>query len=477
MPTITAPGVGSGLDINNLISQLVAAEGQPATLRLDSQEARFQAQISGLGSLKGSLSQFSTALQDLKSLDDFQGRLAKSADEDVFTATATSAATPGSFDVEVIQLAEAHKLASEGFADAATSVGSGSITLTTGTDSFSVTIDPAADTLADIRDAINDAADNTGVSATIVTVDKSGGGSESKLILSADQTGTDNELSVIVDDDDGEDLDTNGLSKLVYDPAPGSGTTHMSGLQAAVDAQIKIDGQSVTRSSNSIDNAIEGVTIDLVKQMPGSEFTLTVSQDEAGATAAVNGFVNAYNALIVTINNLSTFNPETGERGLLLGDSTLLSVSLQLRRELSTSVVGAGSGFSTLADIGITTTADGTLEIDGAALSDALDTGFDAVGELFAADDGFAVRLDTVVDELIKFDGTIANRTDGLNARVDDINEQREALDRRLISLEERLLAKFTAMDALVGELQATSNFLTQQLTALQAGTSQRTQG
>ena len=466
MASITAPGVGSGLDINSLVTQLVAAEGGPASIRLAQREAATQAEISALGSLKSSLAGFQSALQGLDTLSDFRKRAAVSADEERFTASATDAAVPATYSVEVVKLAEAHKLASQGYAGSTTSVGSGTLTIQVGTASFQVAIDATATSLADIRGAINDATTNTGVSATIVTVDDGSGGSESKLLLTADATGTANAITVTVDDDDGSDSDTNGLSALVYDPLPGSGVTNLSELNAATDAEIEIDGQTVTRGSNTIGDAIEGVTIELVEA--GAPADLTVSLDTAAVTAAVSDFVSAYNALIQTVGSLSSYDADTGSSGVLLGDATLRATTTLLQRELSAEVASVQGGADTLAAIGISTEADGTLTLDTSALDAAMDANFDDLGNLFAAADGIAVRLDTAIDPFVEVKGTIDSRTETLNDRIDRLGAQREALDRRLVALEERFLGQFIAMDALVAQLQSTGSFLEQQFTLLQ---------
>ncbi len=471
MATISSPGTGSGIDISGLVSQILNAEAEPTLLRLNGQEARFQAQISANGSLKSALSGFNSSLASLKDLSDFQLRSAQSADTDLFTVSATSSAAPATYDVEVVTLASAHKLAATGFSSSSDVVGSGTLNITSGSENFSVSIPSSAKTLADIRSAINDASGNTSVSATIVTVDDGSGGNESRLVLSANGSGTDNSLRLTVVDDDGNHTDSSGLSQLVYDPLPlGSGTTNLTQLSAAVDAQIKVDTQTITRSTNSIGDAIEGVTIDLLKvsAAPGATTELSVSLDSAAVSSAVQSFVSSYNSLRSTINDLSVFDAQSGARGILLGDATLRGISSQIQRELGSEVSGINLAFNSLVEIGITTQADGSLKLDSSVLNTALDTDFDAVGDLFASNDGIATRLDSVLDGFLKFDGALDSRNAGLSDRIDEITRQRELLDQRLLRRESRLLAQFNAMDALVNQLQSTTTFLNQQLTALQ---------
>lgn len=456
---IISPGVGSGLDINGLVTQLVAAEGQPAALRLSRQEARVQAELSAFGSFKSALSSFRDALEPLKELDKFQGRVTTTGDDTIFTASATSSSVPGSYSIEVRQLAQAHKLASDPFADADTVVGTGTLTLTVGDQAFAVEIDDSNNTLAGIRDAINGASSNTGVRATIVN-----GNDGSTLILSSVDTGVENSLVVTAAGGDG------GLDGLVYDPA---GTMNLTELQAALDAEVIIDGFSVTSAGNSLTDAIEGVTLDLIAAQAGTTVELTVDYDRTNAKDLVNAFIESYNALVKRFSELTKFDPETKEKGALLGDSTLRAASSQIRREMSIAPAEINGAVGSLLDIGITIQLDGTLELDEGALTAQLDANFDDLGKLFSTEDGYAVRLDELLGRYLDDGGLIENRTDGLDERIEDIERQREALDRRLEAVEERLRAQFNALDTLVSQLNSTSAFLAQQLVNLPGATFQ----
>jgi flagellar hook-associated protein 2 len=467
MPSITALGVGSGLEIGSLVSQLVAAEAEPANKRLDRREAGYQAQISGLGALKSALSELQAALEGLKATTSFKGTSVTSANPERFTASASGDAAPGRFSIEVVQLASAQKLRSQGFSDEASAVGTGSLTISVGETAFSVTIDESNNTLAGIRDAINSAADNTGVAATIVNVDGGSGGTESRLVLTSEHPGSSSVITVAVKDDDGDDSDDAGLSRLTSD--------HLIELDPAKDAQITIDGQIVTRSSNTISDAIDGVTIELLSEAPEGEgpADLRLSQDNSVAGAAINKFVEGFNTLVDVLNQIASYDADTGQAGSLFGDSAVRNVEFQLRRLLGSRLAESGS-IQGLADIGITTDDTGKLSVDSATLDRAIQDDVDAVAVLFAGDDGLAGRLDRLVAGYVDSGGIIEGRTTGLTDRIEDISDRREALNRRLTSLEERLMAQFSAMDALVGQLQATGNYLEQQFTALSNLTTQR---
>lgn len=449
--SISSAGIGSGIDVNTLITQLVEAEGVDKSNRLDFNEAEYLGDISAFGSLKSALSIFQGAVRDLQDTADFQLRSALSSNDEVFTATADETADVSQYGIEVVQLAQAHKLiTTSGFADTDT-IGDGTLTFTQGADSFSLTID-ATDTLTDIRDAINAANDNTGVSASIINVD-----SGQQLVFTATSSGLDNAITITAVDSDGENSDEFGLSRLV--------NAQLNTPSAAQDGQIKVDGQLISSNNNTFSDVLDGITINAVSVGAGEQ--LTVAQDREAITFKIDTFIANYNGLVDTFNTLGSYDAATESAGLLLGDSTLRGISTLIRQEISSSVTGLTGPFSTLAELGITTDEEGKLSLNSETLNAALDSNFDQVGQLFAASNGIANTLDTAIEGYIGSNGIIDSRTAGIQVSVDDIADQREALDRRLVSLESRLLSQFTAMDILVSSLQNQSNFLTQQLANL----------
>ncbi len=458
MVQITAGGIGSGLDINGLVSQLVAAERAPTENRLNQREARVQARLSAYGGLKAVLESFQESLAKLTDVNTYSKRTVVSSNTDVFTASAGASAVAGNYTVEVQQLATQHKIASAAYASSSTEVGTGTLDITVNGSSFSVDIDSDSDTLAGIRDAINSAEDNVGVTASIVQ-DQDG----SHLVLTSDSTGVDNKISVAVTTDGG---DTGDLTQLAFDPMAGSNP--MSEQVVAKDAIVVVDGFTQNSASNSVTNIIDGVTLDLVSADLGNEHTLTVSQDKNSVRSAVEGFVTAYNSLRGTLNDLTAFDPETQTAGLLQGDSTTLRIASQLRQEISASVAAVDDDVDTLVELGITSNvSDGKLNIDDATLTAALNDHFSDFKTLFAGDDGFAVRLDAVVENYTRVGGLLDNRTDGLQTQIDRINSERDALDRRIAVIQQRFIQQFTALDTLLGELNTTSNFLSSQLASL----------
>ncbi len=448
---LTATGLGSGLDVKGLVEQLVTAERKPVSSRLNLQEARANAELSAIGSFKSALSSFQDSLEALSELEKFQKRTVSVSDDTAITATADSKAVPGRYKVEVTSLASRHKLASGAFTDASTVVGDGTLSITVNGTTSNIIIPPTANTLADIRDAINNADDNPGVLATIVNASDG-----AHLILGSSETGAANAISVSTTGGDG------GLAQLVYDPL--SGTNPLTELEAATDATAIIDGFTVSASGNQLVNVVEGVTIDLLTAAPGTTIDLTVDLDQNAAKAAVGSFVNAYNALMDTIAQVTSYNTETGEAAPLLGDSVVRGIKDSLRRELGSAFDIAGANFRTLADIGITTKPDGQLELDETKLTDALLDDFDGVGELFASSTGITVSLKSQLENALGSTGPIETRETRLKDRLEVLGKQRERLDARMERVRKRLLDQFNAMDRLVSTLQNTSNFLSQQL-------------
>lgn len=451
MAGIQASGVGSGLDINALVTQLVAAENASRSGPILRREAAATTKISALGTLKGALSGFKSALTPLRNLDVFSVRKATSADATRFTATASSAAAAGSYDIEVKNLASAHRLASNPYVGgASTAIGYGSLAITVGAESFDVEIAQDANTLEDVRDAINDASDNTGVQATLLN-----GTEGTRLILTSRKTGEDHAIKIVASGGDG------GLAALDYDP---SGTMNLVEKDQAKDALVMISGFEVSSSTNAIGDAVEGVTINLLKAEVGVETTLNISFDTANVTTRIQNFVTEYNNMQAQLTKLGSYDAASKTAGPLLGDSLLRSIQQDMRNGLTNLVTGASSDYNALASIGITTTATGTLQLDAAKLTKALDTDPDAVAHLFGSENGVAARLFGQVEARLASGSDLDSRNTSLKSDLDQVGRDKEALELRMAQIEARYRRQFTALDSLLAQLQSTSSYLTQQL-------------
>jgi flagellar hook-associated protein 2 len=450
---ISSPGLGSGLDVNTLVSKLVQAEIQPAQNQIDNQRASVTTQTSALGTLKSLLASLQSSLSSLADGSAFTKYTATSSDTDVFAATAGAGAMPGTYQIEVLQTAAAQKLSSAAYASGV-AVGTGNLTLSVGDQSIDLAIDSTNNTLAGIRDAINGASDNPGVSATIVHAEDG-----DHLVLTSTRTGVANAFSISASGGDG------GLDALTWDAATTTGSLTLQA--AAADAQVNIDGFTSSSSSNVVDGAIDGITLNLASADPGNPQTLTVGRDAATMQSLVQGFVTAYNQFVQGAGQLASYDPASQTAGPLLGDSTLRGVRSALASVLSGAAGSNSSGLRTLADIGINLQADGTLQFDANKLGDALNSQSAQVSALFGGSSGYAGRLNALLKGYLGADGLLDIRNDSLNTQSERLDQQQAQLDKRQQSIQSRYLAQFTALDVTMSQMTQTSNFLSSQLDML----------
>jgi len=456
MATTTAVG-GSQIDVQSLVTQLVAAERATPDQQIGRESSRITTQISAVGQLMGSMSAFRSALSSLKGSDAFKTHSATSSDETLLTAAAGSKAAPGSYEIEVVRLAQAEQISSSAFTGGSdTVVGTGSLTISLGANSFTVNITDENSTLAGIRDAINNAADNTGVSANLVQ-----GNDGTRLVLTSTKTGAENTIAVTQSGGDG------GLAALAYGGAgaPGGYTV----VKAAQDALIRVAGIETTSASNTVENVIDGLTLTLKKPTTteSGPVTLTVANDQAAVTKNVKSFVDAYNSLMAQIRKLRSYDQTTSTAGPMLGDSLLNSIEAALRRTVSDTVDGQPAGFQSLSNIGVQMQLDGSLSVDESKLNKALDTNFGAVGRLFNAEDGVAVQLYGQIDRQLKTGGAIDNRNQNLVDQQRALTYRKDQLDARMEVVRQRYMTQFTRLDTLLSSLQVTSSYLSQQIEAL----------
>ena len=357
------------------------------------------------------------------------------------------------FNIDVDRLAENHRLAAANvFADTdTTAIGSSGDTLTIDVGGQDFTIEYGGMTLAEVRDAINSSTANTGVTASILNDD-----SGNRLIISGDDTGSSNFISISYSGADAfafADLNTDRDGDLSF-------------TAADLDAALTIEGQfSVTRDSNTISDVIQGVTLSLLET--GSS-TISIDNNFQAVESNIQSVVNSFNSVLQTVRDL--------RGGALSSDvNTLSRIESQLRGVLNTTL-GPGSEFGSIYDIGIASQfqigsdspTNGQLTLDSTALQSALNDSPDAVADLFVnADSGIVTNLLGVVGEMLGVDGLLEGKNDSLRRRIDQLADQREVTERRVSIVEQRLTDEFTALDTLLAQLQQTSSFLTQQLATL----------
>jgi len=464
MASVSSLGIGSGIDLNGILEKLVEAERAPTTSRLDLKEAETQASISAFGSLKGSLSEFQTKLKELTSLTEFQDRTVAVSNNEVFEATADSTASVGKTNINVLNLAEAHKLVSGDFAAADTVVGTGTLNIEAGGSSFNISITDGK--LSSIRDAINDSAAKDKVSANVITVDDGVGGTVSKLVITSKATGESGAVELTVVDDDGIHDDATGLSQLHFVDVDVN--NRLTQLTAATDGRITVDGFTVSSNTNEFKDALTGVTITALKKsadiINDPPETLDISLNTTAVKGKVASFVTTYNGLRDTFDQLLAFDAGTGSAGLLNGDVTARTAKLQIDRVLFASLTDAAGSFTNLAQLGVTTGEGGKLTINDETLDKAIAENFNDIGNFFAGDKGLAKKVDTLVSDFLGSDGIISVREKGFDSDLKDVAQERQDLVARLAVIEERTRQQFTGLDALISRLNSTGSFLTEQL-------------
>jgi len=458
---ITSTGFGSGLPINDLVSQLVQAEAAPKTNLLNRKETTLQSELTAVGVLKGALSDFQSKLAGLADPDRYTSRSTTTSDSKYASFSAEDEAAIGSYSLEVQNLATAQKLVGQtGFTDGA----EGSLVFTNQAgDSFTVDIGTANSTLEGISDAINNEASNFGVTATILNLT-----SGARLVLTANDTGVDQRITSITSSSTTGDLSVFDYTfTAAADPELDGDGTNWDQVISAANANYTLEGQPLTSATNTIEDVIPNTTLTLKKATEAdSPVDLSVKSNTNTIKGLLEGFVKAYNELQTLLTEQTKYNAETGVAGVLQGDAMTRTLQSQLRGILYGT--GSGSDITNLTQLGITTDASGKLTLDGGKLDTALSSNYDGVKAFFTDEtSGFATRMDTLLEGFLKSDGALSGRNDSIDRQLNDINDQRESLALRLNQLEARLFSQFNAMDTLVAQLNSSGTYLQQQLASI----------
>ncbi len=464
MPNLTFTGIGSGLQVSEIVNAIVGAEKAPFVSRTNQQEAKLTTDISAIGALKSALESVTESIESLSDADNYQKRIASGADSFV-NLSASKDAQVGNYSVKVDALAQSHKLMSAAI-DGAEAVGEGTLNIAVDTKNFDIAVS-ATDTLSDIRDAINNSVDNDSVIATIVTDDAG-----QHLIMTSKETGVANTITTTVTDvSDGNNVDNLGLSRLAYDVSDPDPLNHIKSLAEvteALDAQITIDGTLVvTNSTNVFENVIDGVDITAKKlhDVDDDISQISFSENNANIQAGLKGFVESYNQL----QKLSKQLGAAGEAGTgpLAGDSLLRGVMGKLRQELSESYDTGNGNTLFLSELGVTSDRYGVLTLDTEVLNTAISNDVDGIEQFFIGSgdtDGFAGSLKELTSFYTDTDGIIQNRIDSRTTQLDRLEDDRLAFGRKMESLEARLYSQYNAMDLIVANLTATGSYITAQL-------------
>jgi flagellar hook-associated protein 2 len=427
---ITSSGLGSGLDVDTLVSKLISAEREPQDTALTNTETTTNAKISALGSLQSAMGTLQTALSALTAGGDLSKRTATTSTSGIFTATAAKTAQVGSTQIEVQALAAAQKQGSDTFASSSALVGAGDMKFTVGSNSFTVTA-TSTTTVSQLRDMINKATGNVGVGANIIADDTG-----VRLVLTASNTGTANAVTV----------DTP--------------LTSFTQLQAAADSKITVDGYTRTSAYNHVANVVDGVSIDLQSAAVGTKVTLAVTNDDSSATTAISSFVDSYNALLSTYTTQTAYDASTSTGGALMGDASVRSLMQQMRSMLSSS--SSSGTYTNLSSIGITTDVTGKLTLNAETLATALATDTDSVANLFGSTTGIATSMDSTVSGYLDTSGPIDTKLDALNKTLTKVADDRTDLDTKMSKKEDLYRAQFNALDSIVSKYKNVASYLDQ---------------
>ncbi len=428
---------GSGLDVNSLVSQLVAAERAPLQQRFSRVESQINTQLTALGTIRSGLSTLQSSLSAIKTVDSLNGKRTVSSDPAVFKATASASASPASYAIEVKKLATSDKRSSAAMAGGeSATVGNGTLTLTQNGVSFNVTTTPST-TLAQLRDAINSALDNTGVRAALLNT-----AAGTRLTLTSNQTGVAQAISLSA---------TGGLNSFI---------NGFSVTTPAQDAEVLIDGFQVLSPTNTVTSAVSGVSLELVSAKPGTSLNLTISQDVQANKDKINKLVTDFNAFQSQALRLRAFDSKTRTGGPLIGDSALRNIENSIRRELTGTTASAPANTNSLSSIGIRFGADGRLTVNDSVLTEALTQRPDQVVQMLTATDGLVARVSAVVDAQVSTDGLLTARTNSLDARKRALGKDKEAMETRMLLVEKRYRAQFIGLDRMLTEMQGTSSYI-----------------
>ncbi|PID81917.1 hypothetical protein CSB20_00570 [bacterium DOLZORAL124_64_63] len=433
MSTVAFSGLSSGLDTGSIVSQLVELKRAPI-YRLENRVSQYKAQISALGKLKTKLTDFQSALQDLDTAREFSSLAATSTDEDRLTVSADAKAAAGTYTIEIQELAKAQKSVSQGYDSVDDSVGSGIMSFSVGGKNIDINL-TGYTSLEGLANIINNDVD--GVSATIIN-DGSDSGNYS-LMLSSEEAGSDHAFSV----------DVSGLS--------GGTTPLFTTSQEATDAHIQIDGNSVIMGSNSSDDVISGLTLNLLQAEVGKEITVSVNMDTEGISAKVKSFVDKYNDLFSYITDAG------GPEGELSGNPTMRAVASRIEN-IAISALDTEGDISNFFQAGISRGESRQLKWDEDKFLEALSDDFNGVRDLFIERDGHLGKMylfDQAIEDMTdSIDGMFKISNDALNKRIDYAEQGIARYELSVESYRETLERKFTAMEMMMSQLQAQGSYL-----------------
>jgi len=440
--TVQVDGVLSGIDTSGLIDAIIAASGIPKQT-MEARITDYETKSERISDLINRIEDVTTALEDMEAIGDFRSYAADYADNDAFSVEVDGDAVEGSYDIEISQMAKAEQWVGEGLSDDSTDLGlSGDVEFTY--DGETTTIDVTGMTLTEIADAIND---TDGVTAYVM--DTGDASNPYRLVVQGDDRGSDYDITFSGD--------------AAVDAMLGFDDTANRTVDAA-SAELTINGVDVTSDTNTVTDAVPGMTI-TITGTTDEAVTVDVSSDPDAIEEKVQNFVDAYNEVVNFISTNSIYDSEEGIRGAFVGESGVRRVSSGMATIVTSEYDDLGQDYDSLGLIGIETTSSGTLEIDSDVFQEILLAEPDQVADLFTSDDGFIAamkdQLDVYTDST---EGSLEVRKDSIEDRISSLNDDVEMLEDRMDRLEARLRAQFTSLETNMGELQGAQSYITNML-------------
>lgn len=450
----------SSIDVNTIVSGLVANKRKAPDAKIAADQQTNQTQISAVGNFTSQLTNLQSAIKALTDGTAFTTTKTSVSDSSIFSAVADNTAQPNVYNIVVNQLATSQKTTSGAFTDSKAAIGTGNLTISIGDKSMSLDIADGANSLENVRDIINKAQDNPGVTASIVNGDDG-----AHLVLTSSLSGKDNAFKVVGSGGDGK------LAALNFDPATDTPTAK------AQDALFTIDGLAASSSTNVVTKAIDGVTLTLSKVSPkdsgtpaaGIPSSVSITNDTSAVSNALSSLVSSYNSFIATYKQLTKYDATNQQVGALIGDATVNSIKSQVSTLIGSQFSGNASGPTSLSDLGVSFQVDGTLQLDTTKLNKALANNPKETQNLLSGDNGIAPRLDKLITSWTSTTGILTQRQNNLNQKTKDLTDQKTDLDNQMQDYADRLTKQYTALDAMMTKLAGTSSYLQQQFDALTA--------
>ncbi len=439
---ISSPGLGSGLDVTSIVSQLVELERRPI-VQLQERKAKFTTQLSSIGLLQSYMANVQSAAGQLGKSDWWTKNVASSSEPTAVSVSASPGATPASHSIEVLSLATSHSLSTAaGAITNAADIGSGTLTLTRGATSVNLSI-AAGTSLAGVRDQINAA--KAGMTASIVM-----DAGSPRLVLTGTDTGAANAIGIAVGGASGQ------LAALAY---PGS----MGQDRAAADAVLKINGLQITSASNKLSSVVEGMTLTLSK-VTTAPVQVSIGNDIAGMRKGVTDFVSAFNEIAKYLASQTRFDDATKAAGALQGDRSAVGLQNRLRALVQQSS-SASTRLDRLGDIGLELQRDGTLKVDNAKLDATLADPAEMSRAFATLQSGFGQRFKLLADSVLGNDGLLTTRSNGLRDAIARNDKDQQRLLERIGRVQERLTRQYAALDTSINRLNGLDSYVKQQIT------------